>query len=196
MIPRPPRSTLFPYTTLFRSVVQVGGPRPDALERRRQVAVRVGHRWAAEPRRVERRDLELAEGLGAQRIGPDLDGVDDLVGEAAARLVVGAVALRAGLGVDRLAALHPIEIELAEGPARRLEREDPVPDVGELGLARGDLLDGLAEREQRARHRAEGRRLAGAVVERALLVLELPPRGRPLPAAVLVERALGDVVVA
>src|SRR5688572_31158303 len=68
MIPRPPRSTLFPYTTLFRSVVQVGGPRPDALERRRQVAVRVGHRWAAEPRRVERRDLELAEGLGAQRI--------------------------------------------------------------------------------------------------------------------------------
>src|SRR5258708_13227041 len=28
MIRRPPRSTLFPYTTLFRSVVGVYGPRP------------------------------------------------------------------------------------------------------------------------------------------------------------------------
>src|SRR5438132_13349734 len=28
MIRRPPRSTLFPYTTLFRSVLRVGGP-PD-----------------------------------------------------------------------------------------------------------------------------------------------------------------------
>src|SRR5438093_9389729 len=35
MIPRPPRSTLFPYTTLFRSVVQ----RPnELLDRRRRVA--------------------------------------------------------------------------------------------------------------------------------------------------------------
>src|SRR2546425_12693555 len=29
MIRRPPRSTLFPYTTLFRSRVPVGGGRPD-----------------------------------------------------------------------------------------------------------------------------------------------------------------------
>src|SRR5689334_24445735 len=27
MIRRPPRSTLFPYTTLFRSDVQIGGPK-------------------------------------------------------------------------------------------------------------------------------------------------------------------------
>src|SRR5256885_11065572 len=32
MIRRPPRSTLFPYTTLFRSLVDAGGPREaDAL---------------------------------------------------------------------------------------------------------------------------------------------------------------------
>src|SRR2546422_3178978 len=30
MIRRPPRSTLFPYTTLFRSLVEVGEPRGDA----------------------------------------------------------------------------------------------------------------------------------------------------------------------
>src|SRR3712207_9393594 len=29
MIRRPPRSTLFPYTTLFRSVLAVGAVRPD-----------------------------------------------------------------------------------------------------------------------------------------------------------------------
>src|SRR2546421_9083722 len=37
MIRRPPRSTLFPYTTLFRSdrVVHLGDVRPDPLTRRR-----------------------------------------------------------------------------------------------------------------------------------------------------------------
>src|SRR5207249_11265767 len=30
MIPRPPRSTLFPYTTLFRSPRRCAGPRPSA----------------------------------------------------------------------------------------------------------------------------------------------------------------------
>src|SRR5438094_7845752 len=34
MIPRPPRSTLFPYTTLFRSV-QAGEPRMEEREYRR-----------------------------------------------------------------------------------------------------------------------------------------------------------------
>src|SRR5207245_6359943 len=29
MIPRPPRSTLFPYTTLFRSDTRLGGPPPS-----------------------------------------------------------------------------------------------------------------------------------------------------------------------
>src|SRR3712207_8363276 len=32
MIRRPPRSTLFPYTTLFRSLLDAGGHRGDGLE--------------------------------------------------------------------------------------------------------------------------------------------------------------------
>src|SRR2546429_6441878 len=32
MIRRPPRSTLFPYTTLFRSRIQPGGPRLDQVK--------------------------------------------------------------------------------------------------------------------------------------------------------------------
>src|SRR2546428_4503007 len=32
MIRRPPRSTLFPYTTLFRSAVQIAGREPAAVE--------------------------------------------------------------------------------------------------------------------------------------------------------------------
>src|SRR2546422_5389220 len=36
MIRRPPRSTLFPYTTLFRSAPSRAGPRPDFFPRRRE----------------------------------------------------------------------------------------------------------------------------------------------------------------
>src|SRR5437867_9047646 len=37
MIRRPPRSTLFPYTTLFRSGARVGHPAPRACRRRRRL---------------------------------------------------------------------------------------------------------------------------------------------------------------
>src|SRR2546421_4350607 len=37
MIRRPPRSTLFPYTTLFRSLVRRAGPATDRPERRPRV---------------------------------------------------------------------------------------------------------------------------------------------------------------
>src|SRR2546422_6648955 len=40
MIRRPPRSTLFPYTTLFRSVLQVGDGGREAEPLQRRVAVR------------------------------------------------------------------------------------------------------------------------------------------------------------
>src|SRR3712207_9015227 len=56
MIRRPPRSTLFPYTTLFRSVL----PRFQAL---RRGLVRGGHRAAA-------LDV-LLHLLGRVRLGPD-----------------------------------------------------------------------------------------------------------------------------
>src|SRR5438034_4668615 len=38
MIRPPPRSTLFPYTTLFRSAGQLGQARADAPDRRREAA--------------------------------------------------------------------------------------------------------------------------------------------------------------
>src|SRR3712207_7208277 len=38
MIRQPPRSTLFPYTTLFRSVLQLVGPRPRATRGRDEPA--------------------------------------------------------------------------------------------------------------------------------------------------------------
>src|SRR3712207_6898943 len=46
MIPQPPRSTLFPYTTLFRSQQRLGGPRRAGrrLALRRPPRVRAPHR--------------------------------------------------------------------------------------------------------------------------------------------------------
>src|SRR5690349_24106387 len=49
MIPRPPRSTLFPYTTLFRSVCRVAAP-PSATAARRDGCRREG--------RLVRRDVQ------------------------------------------------------------------------------------------------------------------------------------------
>src|SRR3989449_1125356 len=43
MIRRPPRSTLFPYTTLFRSHVRTGGPGRRGAPRRRLLRGGVGH---------------------------------------------------------------------------------------------------------------------------------------------------------
>src|SRR5258708_27291023 len=39
MIRRPPRSTLFPYTTLFRSLVDAAGRRPHAVGPQRDFAI-------------------------------------------------------------------------------------------------------------------------------------------------------------
>src|SRR3712207_6879895 len=43
MIRRPPRSTLFPYTTLFRSYLGIAEARPPARHRWHQVAHEVRH---------------------------------------------------------------------------------------------------------------------------------------------------------
>src|SRR3712207_7121160 len=45
MIRRPPRSTLFPYTTLFRSAPRLGGPRGLARAGRRKWRGGLEHRW-------------------------------------------------------------------------------------------------------------------------------------------------------
>src|SRR2546430_12467586 len=63
MIRRPPRSTLFPYTTLFRSQYPVGEPKRDA-------GPRAGARRAALGRRggpPQARDLVRGKRLGQSR---------------------------------------------------------------------------------------------------------------------------------
>src|SRR5687768_17679385 len=65
MIRRPPRSTLFPYTTLFRSQLDLGRKRREALAERRPVLVR------EHGRRDEHRNL-MTVGDGLER-GPQRD---------------------------------------------------------------------------------------------------------------------------
>src|SRR3712207_7405762 len=72
MIRRPPRSTLFPYTTLFRSAVERGDGRPERLRERHgrtavQEAVRLTvplHRHRRDHplrRRLDEHDAELLD---------------------------------------------------------------------------------------------------------------------------------------
>src|SRR3989442_3698024 len=69
MIRRPPRSTLFPYTTLFRSYVRRRGQKPAAMiarpQKRREAGAGVETRKAAPvdrpPTAHERRRLQVAD---------------------------------------------------------------------------------------------------------------------------------------
>src|SRR2546426_11744210 len=90
MIRRPPRSTLFPYTTLFRSVP----PRPADLRRVRALA-RGGHGAAVDQERLGVGvEVELGLRPGADASGdvllPDLRRLDDV-----------AVAIEDGKGLGR-----------------------------------------------------------------------------------------------
>src|SRR3712207_8974136 len=80
MIRRPPRSTLFPYTTLFRSDEVHAVPAPVALDRADERAVARGH----EPRHgqpgVGRRDVHERAGLHVDHV-LTLGGVVDLRSE-------------------------------------------------------------------------------------------------------------------
>src|SRR3989454_9560586 len=77
MIRRPPRSTLFPYTTLFRSVVW------RALRRRRRRRARRGRAgagvWSRIPREDEGPDVRAGEFRGD--FEQERDGVAGLLGE-------------------------------------------------------------------------------------------------------------------
>src|SRR2546430_10710322 len=62
MIRRPPRSTLFPYTTLFRSIHSVGCPNLDALDYDKERLVEV--EWdttapSTHPVKVDRKSTRL-----------------------------------------------------------------------------------------------------------------------------------------
>src|SRR3712207_5361266 len=67
MIRRPPRSTLFPYTTLFRSVLPHDTPELQLLQRVRDEA----HRFAITHHRT-RRDKQMTESVldGLPGVGP------------------------------------------------------------------------------------------------------------------------------
>src|SRR2546426_11393739 len=84
MIRRPPRSTLFPYTTLFRSL-RVPAPRERALSRQGRAVV---GRWAAVHGRVRRRDLaggRAALLCGGDGAGPGTGGAAETGVRAAGR---------------------------------------------------------------------------------------------------------------
>src|SRR3989449_7498010 len=76
MIRRPPRSTLFPYTTLFRSIVQRDHlPVPGAAAHQPDLAVLLGQ-VAAEPRHEAERPIGmLAVTRGAERYDVAQDAV-------------------------------------------------------------------------------------------------------------------------
>src|SRR2546422_3097575 len=65
MIRRPPRSTLFPYTTLFRSVPTAPGPPPGNHDREHQPSVHAGPLpHAAPPDHAPQRRAGLPRGGG------------------------------------------------------------------------------------------------------------------------------------
>src|SRR5688572_32875784 len=71
MIRRPPRSTLFPYTTLFRSRQELQGPRgrlqlPALLQRRGAEGPARGDSLLRPGRRAERRSEEHTSELQSQ----------------------------------------------------------------------------------------------------------------------------------
>src|SRR5687768_17894112 len=80
MMPRPPRSTLFPYTTLFRSAAHARRDRPPDRRRRR-------HRLRLRGRRLA--DGARARGRGRERRadrGPGLPRSEEHTSELQSRL--------------------------------------------------------------------------------------------------------------
>src|SRR3989454_11869252 len=107
MIRRPPRSTLFPYTTLFRSRSLVVRPEGGRLQR---VSSEV-----AQPTGIRERAVRRLQGHEARDVG-------ERVGDTGARVVVvGKPALRGG-AVERRAERHaePIRKALVDVGAQRL----------------------------------------------------------------------------
>src|SRR5438874_4510026 len=133
MIRRPPRSTLFPYTTLFRSAppVRVSAP-ADTRGCRRLAARFAGWRSVSSARRPPpgRRDLRSTrprQGSGAweslrqqsvalaDRVaGVDLHGLGDRLEPGVLDAHSVAARLDDVLDERRLAGIHPVDVHLAE----------------------------------------------------------------------------------
>src|SRR5438552_18563831 len=72
MLRRPPRSTLFPYTTLFRSAARPGDPRPARRPRRRAAPLEPRGVRAPDPRGL-RGHGQGGKGGGANRVSAVID---------------------------------------------------------------------------------------------------------------------------
>src|SRR6266498_3456192 len=117
MIRRPPRSTLFPYTTLFRPVRHVSRARPEA---RRDPGSRARGRVVS----------------GLQRLDRGMD-----VGRAGPRARCRRAAAARPRGRRRRGTAHPrLETRRRVRPPERLQRPAPAPPVvhTRVGGARGD----------------------------------------------------------
>src|SRR5258708_23451331 len=71
MIRRPPRSTLFPYTTLFRSRLQSRPPRQQTLNARQRARSRLGRRYRPRPLRARRVERGRSEEHTSELQSPD-----------------------------------------------------------------------------------------------------------------------------
>src|SRR3712207_3054991 len=118
MIRRPPRSTLFPYTTLFRSLDDVEFDVLDGAVHARLVLGRLFEAGRAAD--VERAHRQLRAGLADGLRGDDADGLADVHGLA--RGEVAAVALDADAAA-RLAGQHRADADALHAAALYLLRE-------------------------------------------------------------------------
>src|SRR2546425_5221616 len=113
MIRRPPRSTLFPYTTLFRSVMADGSPYVgDLTTAARAVAERLGHaRWSL---------AYQSRSGGAQEpwLEPD---IADVLTRLAADGERHAVVVPIGFVSDHVELLYDLDVE-AQAIAREIGR--------------------------------------------------------------------------
>src|SRR2546422_4720412 len=118
MIRRPPRSTLFPYTTLFRSIAELEQQGGQVVDQRSVVdpggAQRVAHRHVGEQRR--RRDHERAQG---QEGGEQAGLVEQLVGSLLEELPL----------VTRAA--RSVPVRQGERDEQEVLRTQPTTDVGQ-----------------------------------------------------------------
>src|SRR2546426_6280086 len=160
MIRRPPRSTLFPYTTLFRSLLELAGVRRDPVagaerDRRRAVEALAARFAGANPhgRHVARLALALFDGTAAALGLP-----------ATARELLNHAALLHDIGhaIDHnrhhhhscylirnmeLVAFDPLEIEIVAQVARGHRKQVPKladPELQALPRAARRVVRGLA----------------------------------------------------
>src|SRR5256886_13425044 len=128
MIRRPPRSTLFPYTTLFRSLLlRLGELRDRGPERERLAVARHGQRDLTAERRLGNQAGQLVRALEPPTVVLD----DDVPGPEArgfCRAALGDRRDERAVGAPETEALRPIG-------RHPLDRHPEIPADDEIGRA-------------------------------------------------------------